>query len=91
MQPICVCINPEEDRGGLTIAPSQPNHHKMAETEVRTNGNGTAESDDENVSRPVDIEQVRKKARGDLRSGGISPSIFRSDHRQIFKYNYLSE
>ena len=33
----------------------------MAETEVRTNGNGTAESDDENVSRPVDIEQVGKK------------------------------
>ena len=47
----------------------------MAETEVRTNGNGTAESDDENVSRPVDIEQVREKAKGDLRSGGISPGF----------------
>ena len=40
----------------------------MADTEVRTNGNGTAESDDENISRPVDIEQdIREMDRRKVR------------------------
>ena len=47
----------------------------MAETEVRTNGNGTAESDDENVSRPVDIEQVGEKLEEISGAGALVPQF----------------
>ena len=44
----------------------------MADTEVRTNGNGAAESDDENISRPVDIEQdIREMDRRKVRADDI--------------------
>jgi len=56
----------------------------MAETEVRTNGNGTAESDDENVSRPVDIEQdIREMDRRKRVEAIMSSKLFKEELERV--------
>jgi len=56
----------------------------MADTEVRTNGNGTAESDDENISRPVDIEQdIREMDRRKRVEAIMSSRLFKEELERV--------
>jgi len=56
----------------------------MADTEVRTNGNGTAESDDENISRPVDIEQdIREMDRRKRVEAIMSSKLFKEELERV--------
>lgn len=56
----------------------------MADTEVRTNGNGAAESDDENISRPVDIEQdIREMDRRKRVEAIMSSKLFKEELERV--------